>query len=252
MAAYPNILRVAQCSSPQLPNFGGAFFFVFESNVVAKIGVTAIADSSLKKLVDPDWKKYEIAPMASWKQACFQVANSYLDQDKAPEIIFQKTKNTDYFIGAVVIELLQEWVLNRERVESLNKELIIEGVSTLTSVPRLQPFGRWLREVHITVCPECGNIGLDRTDEGWIKCIDEDCAWIAEAYEDALSNTFQQKALEMLQSRSLQLGTVQVSTGISPFEPMMDSIGEAFLDTCIALGLGKDLYWSLINKRQLR
>ena len=244
MTDYPNILRVAQCSSPQLPTFGEAFFFTFESNVVAKIGATAIADSSLKKLVDPDWKKYEIAPMASWRQACFQVANSYLDQDKAPEIIFQKTKNTDYFIGAVVIELLQEWVL--DDVELPEGDPTFIGILTSHQEGSLQPFGAWLREVHRIVCAECGEGRLDRTDEGWVKCVD--CAWIDADYKERPSNNFQQKALEMLQSRSLQLGSVQVSTGISPFEPIMDSIGEAFLDTCMALGLGKDLHWCLINR----
>ena len=247
MTDYPNILRVAQCSSPDLPKFGEAFFSTFEILVVTKIGVTALADSSLNKLVDPDWKKYEINPMASWKQACFQVAHSYLDEDREPEIIFLLTKNTDYFIGAVVIELLQEWVLTDE--EDPHPEPGQEG--------SLQPFGSWLKDAHRVVCPECGAGGLDRTDPGWVIC--NTCEWASAVspLESTItqtkpSNTFQQKALEMLQSKSLQLGTVQVSTGISPFEPMMDSIGEAFLDTCIALGLGKDLQWCLINRRRLR
>ena len=235
MTDYPNILRVAQCSSPDLPKFE-AFFSTFESNVVAKIGATAIADSSLNALVDPDWKKYQIAPMDSWKQACFQVANSYLDQDRV-SVGFVEVKdinNINYFLGAVVIELLQEWVL------------VVDAIGTF------QPFGTWLKDAHRIVCPECGEGGLDRTDEGWVKCVDDDCVWIDADDKERPSNLFPQFALELLQGRVWHFGTVEGSSSISPFEPMMDAIGEAFLDTCIELGLGKDLHRSLINRRQLR
>jgi len=243
---YPNILGVAQCSAPEIPTFSEAFFDLFESKVTAAIGITAFVDSSFAALIDPNWPEYEIAPILAWHQACFQVANSYLDQSEAPKIVFRQpavgaerwviSGRSDelYFTGAVIIELLQEWTI-----------LSLED-------PFFDDFGPWLSEAHRIRCSECGDAKLDRTDPNLTIC--DACGW-----EDTVSllestdthtkpsNPFQQHTLMSL-VKDMPPPLVFDLTDI----PLIDSLGDVFLDTCLELGL---VNWKqsevLINRRHL-
>ncbi len=224
MTDYPNILRVAQCSAPEIPTFGETFFHLFESKVTSIIGITAFLDSPARELIDPEWVEYEIASKASWKQACFQVAESI---DSVPGMGLTG-QNRGCFIGAIIIELLQEWMILAQED------------------PFLDNFAAWLSEAHRIRCGDCGSEKLDRSEPTWIFC--ETCQWQDQitSLESTISQT---KPSNYMQQYALKAFCGADCADLTDI-PLLISLGDAFLDTCIELGLGKALHRSLINRRQ--